>query len=204
MTYTDIPGWFDFQELYNEAAEKATNASVLVEVGCWRGRSLAFLAQRLKALGKHPRLFAVDTWAGSPGEDLMAAEVAELGGPQGLWLEFNDNMIGCGIRSMIIPMRMESAQAARFFAPDGTGPLPAHGEIEFCFIDAGHDLQSMRTDLAAWVPKMKPGGLIAGHDLYLQTVRQAVEEAFGTSWETRGSCWAKRIPEGTEALCIPA
>lgn len=57
--------------------------------------------------------------------------------------------------------------------------------LDFVYLDARHDYAAVLEDLAAWVPKVKPGGLIAGHD-YLDGhlpegefgVKRAVDEYF--------------------------
>jgi hypothetical protein len=36
--------------------------------------------------------------------------------------------------------------------------------LDFVYIDANHDLQNVVNDLYAWWPKVKMGGIIAGHD----------------------------------------
>ena len=38
------------------------------------------------------------------------------------------------------------------------------GCLDFCFIDADHTYDSVKEDLKAWLPKVKGGGLICGHD----------------------------------------
>lgn len=38
------------------------------------------------------------------------------------------------------------------------------GSLDFVYIDANHNLQSVIADLAAWSPKVRDGGIIAGHD----------------------------------------
>lgn len=68
-------------------------------------------------------------------------------------------------------------------------PLPSHeaamavpdGSLDFVFIDADHSYQGCKRDLEAWCPKVKPGGLLSGHD-YANTafedfgVTRAVDE----------------------------
>ena len=58
--------------------------------------------------------------------------------------------------------------------------------MDFVYIDARHDYESVLEDLDAWCPKMKPGGIIAGHDyvdgMFAQGdfgVKSAVDEFFG-------------------------
>ena len=36
--------------------------------------------------------------------------------------------------------------------------------LDFVFIDADHSYKGCKADLEAWLPKLKPGGLLAGHD----------------------------------------
>lgn len=63
--------------------------------------------------------------------------------------------------------------------------LPA-GCLDFVYLDARHDAQSVRRDLASWWPLVRPGGVIAGHDYLdgalpegLFGVRSAVDAFFG-------------------------
>lgn len=52
------------------------------------------------------------------------------------------------------------------------------GEVDFVFVDAGHDTHSVILDIQAWVGKIKPGGRLVGHDWNMKTVRDAVESMF--------------------------
>ena len=36
--------------------------------------------------------------------------------------------------------------------------------LDFVFIDADHKYESVRADILAWMPKVKKGGILAGHD----------------------------------------
>lgn len=38
--------------------------------------------------------------------------------------------------------------------------------LDFVFIDADHSYVAVRADLLAWVPKVRPGGIVSGHDYY--------------------------------------
>jgi predicted O-methyltransferase YrrM len=48
--------------------------------------------------------------------------------------------------------------------------------IDFVFIDAAHEYEFVKEDIAAWYPKVKPGGLFAGHDYNWTGVHKAVSE----------------------------
>jgi predicted O-methyltransferase YrrM len=38
--------------------------------------------------------------------------------------------------------------------------------LDFVFIDADHSYKSVKDDLLAWTPKVRPGGIVSGHDYY--------------------------------------
>lgn len=58
-------------------------------------------------------------------------------------------------RNRVTVMRMPSTEAAA---------LIDDASLDFVFIDAEHTEEAVREDIAAWYPKVKPGGLILGHD----------------------------------------
>lgn len=69
--------------------------------------------------------------------------------------------------------RMDSAAAAALF-PDRS--------LDFVYIDGDHSYEGCRRDIVAWAPKIRAGGVLAGHDYYNQPpfeVRKAVAETCG-------------------------
>ena len=38
------------------------------------------------------------------------------------------------------------------------------GSLDFVYIDANHDLLHVIEDITAWAPKVRPGGIVSGHD----------------------------------------
>jgi predicted O-methyltransferase YrrM len=53
----------------------------------------------------------------------------------------------------------------------------ADGSFDFVFIDGDHSVRAVLKDLDAYAPKVRKGGIIAGHDIGLSGVNMAV-----TSW----------------------
>lgn len=50
--------------------------------------------------------------------------------------------------------------------------------LDFIHFDAGHSYECVKQDFTAWIPKVKKGGIISGHDVLntMYGVRQALEE----------------------------
>ncbi len=54
-------------------------------------------------------------------------------------------------------------------------------ELDFCFIDAAHDYESVKADIIAWLPKVKPSGWLILHDFdnpNFPGVKKAMEDVF--------------------------
>jgi predicted O-methyltransferase YrrM len=48
--------------------------------------------------------------------------------------------------------------------------------LDFVFIDACHEYENVITDINAWLPKIRPGGLLCGHDKDMDGVKKATQE----------------------------
>ena len=169
-----IPGMFGFQGHYEAVAEEAPPGSVLVELGVFCGKSIAFLAERTRA--KRCRLFGVDTFLGSPefhtlGLNMNGRPWGEL--PVGVcaMLAVGDLAEAKALGDVTLIVS-DSAKAAKLF-PDES--------IFSVFIDAAHDADSVERDIRAWWPKLQPGGVMAGDDMSetFRGVREAVVRVFG-------------------------
>lgn len=73
-------------------------------------------------------------------------------------------------------LRMTSEKAA---------PLFADGSLDFVYVDGDHSYEMVKKDLELWWPKLKQGGIMAGHDFVCPPiedwpgVQQAVLEFAG-------------------------
>jgi hypothetical protein len=57
-------------------------------------------------------------------------------------------------------------------------------DFDLIFIDANHEYAEVKKDILAYLPKVRPGGILAGHDYapeipMFSGVKQAVDEIFG-------------------------
>jgi predicted O-methyltransferase YrrM len=68
----------------------------------------------------------------------------------------------------------------------------SHGEVDFCFIDASHVEEDVVRDIDEWWPKVKEGGVLAGHDYTWGSVKNATGafvKAHGLKLVVSGNCW---------------
>jgi SAM-dependent methyltransferase len=151
--------WFTYPELYTQAVQQFADGK-FVEVGSWKGRGAAFLGVEIFNSGKPIQLYCVDTWKGSIEHQDMDCIKNDS-----LYNEFINNTKP--IDSVITPLRMSSLEAAMQFEDNS---------IDFVFLDASHEYEDIKADIEAWYPKVKPGGLFAGHDYEWDGVRRAVDE----------------------------
>ena len=50
--------------------------------------------------------------------------------------------------------------------------------LDFVYIDADHSYEEVKKDIDLWLPKIRKGGIIGGHDMHLEDVQKAVAEKF--------------------------
>lgn len=148
--YQNIHGWFNFNELYLEMVNKFPSGSHFVEVGCWLGRSASYLGVEIINSGKDIKLDCVDMWD-IPNDSVLIQEQAVIKGT--LYFDFLHNIEP--LRHLIKTIRCDSAKAADFYADES---------LDFVYIDADHNYEPFKKDLEVWYPKVKKGGVFAGHD----------------------------------------
>jgi predicted O-methyltransferase YrrM len=174
-----LPGWMGRHSL-RWLAERAAASECLVEVGCWLGRSTKVMAHATKGV-----VYAVDTWQGTPAdteqhERLYASDVASMD----VYQRFTANLRREIQARKVVPVRMDSVSAAKMFADKGV-------RFDFVFVDADHSYAGCAGDIDAYLPLVRAGGVIAGHDYHPNWpgVLQAVDERFGAPQRGPGSIW---------------
>jgi predicted O-methyltransferase YrrM len=162
--YQKITGSFDFDDVYDKAVNDNSDGAIFVEVGCSWGKSAAYLGSRIKMSNKKIKLYAVDIWDSPEGWE----HLKDWNGTQPPTLDgFLQNMKNTGVDDIIEPIRITSVAASKLFADNS---------LDFVFIDANHELKYITEDLHSWYPKVKKGGIIAGHDYWY--VRGTVDAFF--------------------------
>jgi len=168
---TDGENWFTYPNLYKSIVNSAPDKAHFVEVGVWKGRSAAFLAVEIINSGKDIALDLVDTWEGGEEHWPLVEDIYEI---------CKNNLLP--VLPYVNMRRMDSLSAASTYEDKS---------LDFVFIDAAHDYENVKADIKAWLPKIKVGGYLAGHDYQTWPgVTQAVNEIFGEQNIDSGEyCW---------------
>jgi predicted O-methyltransferase YrrM len=172
--------WFTYPDLYRSMVYRFPDGANFVEVGSWKGRSACFMGVEIHNSGKRILMDCVDTFEGSDEHRDPANQNHDpvLSTRDGLYAEFLRNTRP--LRHLITPIRLASVDAASLYDDQS---------LDFVFIDAAHDYDSVLTDIAAWRGKVKPGGVLAGHDYsWCHDVRRAVDDSIPFVVESEG-CW---------------
>ena len=163
-----VPGFFTFPDFYEWVARNSGHVAWHgVEVGVYEGQSAAYLGvELLNRAGSRPtRLDLIDLFSGQQSHvDRVRAALAPVA-----------SVIGDIVMS-------DSVTAASRYADKS---------LDFVFIDAEHAYPYVSRDIDAWLPKVRKGGIISGHDFTLEFpgVIQAVTERF-SEWQVfRGVNW---------------
>jgi len=141
--------WFTYPEVYQEMVKRFPSGSKFVEIGSWKGKSSAFMAVEIANSGKQIDFYCVDTFEGSV-EHQNNPELPRL------YNIFKDNMKP--VEDYYQDMRMSSMEAVKKFQDES---------LDFVFIDGSHEYEDIKDDIKSWLPKVKKGGVLAGHDYYL-------------------------------------
>jgi predicted O-methyltransferase YrrM len=168
-THKEINGWFDYLDVYDFIISTIPDNGIFVECGAWLGASSSYLCDRAE---DRIKVFIVDTWKGSDDELTTTQKLATT---TDIYEIFIDNM---GDRKFTA-IRKPSIEAANDFQDESCDAV---------YIDMQHTYESVIQDLKAWYPKVKKGGYIAGHDVYLDGVNKAVKEFFGSYYDIIGKC----------------
>jgi predicted O-methyltransferase YrrM len=161
------------------------NHAGLAGAGAEIGVGSGMFSEIILAYSSITTLYSIDAWQAMPRNeyrdicnDTGVAHAARKRAAESRLARF-------GARSAI--MQCRSPEAAGLFAD---------ASLDFVYIDANHAYEAVRADLAAWWPKVRAGGIFAGHDYLNGTlpqgvfgVRQAVNEhAARTGAAVRTTC----------------
>jgi len=166
----EIQGWFNQyqQNVYDFLLSRTPETGTFVEIGAWLGKSSSYLVDNSGTR----RVIIIDSWQGSPNE---RGGNHHLATQTDIYEIFKENMGERKYESI----RGLSTEVASQFEDES---------LDTVFIDATHTYDAVKADIAAWLPKVKKGGILAGDD-YVDGwpgVIRAVKEVLPSHIEMQG------------------
>ena len=129
------------------------NAKGLTGEGAEIGVKHAQFSEYLLANWKGRILHSIDAWREFPQDDYVDVANLPQDDQERIFQNACKRLSPFGTRSNVI--RDLSVDAATRFKD---------GQLDFVYLDAAHDYQSVCDDLRAWHPKIRTGGILCGHD----------------------------------------
>ena len=135
----------EFPAFLNECGLTGTGAEIGVQEGIY--------SECILQNWKGKTLFSVDAWKNFDAGEYI--DISNRNDDEHILLYVNTTLRLRSFGERSIVWRMTSEQAA-FAMPDNT--------LDFCYIDADHRYEAAKQDIELWLPKVKSGGIICGHD----------------------------------------
>jgi len=157
--------WFTYQKFYTDIVSHFKDGSRFVEIGSWKGKSVAFLIVEIINSNKNIEVTCVDTFTGN---NYCSENETEI------YTTFKKNMKP--LEEYYKVLNMTSENASKLFANES---------LDFVFIDASHEYDDVKNDIKMWLPKVKHKGILSGHDYWQNSdptvnswigVKKAVDE----------------------------
>lgn len=155
--------WHDMGHLFNDLGFKKG-----VELGVYRG----MFTERLARRAPNTEFIGIDAWTSYPGY---------------IEYEKNDLENDAYLHAAEKLKSFKNVKLIKAWSLDGAKMFEDES-LDFVFIDANHNYENVVADIAAWSKKVRPGGIVSGHD-YLRFKRHR----FGVIEAVNGWCSAYDI-----------
>lgn len=146
-----IDGWMSENEL-KFLANQAASAQVIVELGCYKGRSTRALADNTTG-----RVYAVDPWNGI----YISNDGKTHSIKTDVYSDFYTNNKDHILSGRIVPMKCFSTELLVQFPQL---MFPGAPLVDFFFIDGDHREEIVTFDMELGFRMLRKGGILAGHD----------------------------------------
>ena len=128
-----------------------------VEIGAYSGEGTMILAKYFN------HVLAVDPWLNGYDINDRASQQTPM---KFVLAKFHENTKDLDNVSY---SQSKSLDALEFFKD---------GELDLVYVDGDHRYEAVLADLKGWLPKLRAGGVMAGHDWSMAAVKKALAEVF--------------------------
>jgi hypothetical protein len=171
----------DFGRFLNERELKRA----AVEIGTHRAQWTVQFMSRWAG----QKLWSVDCWSIPAGYERQA---------KFLWTD--DPTRYADYRQAVLETENDPRIILMKSTSQGAAPMFQDDVLDFVYLDGDHELPGFQNDLDLWWPKVKPGGILAGHDFICAT-RPAALDNWGRFIQPAVMALAER--EGLPVFLVP-
>lgn len=137
----------------------AARVGPLLEIGSYCGKSAVYLGAAAHSGGTV--LYSIDHHRGSEehqcGEEYHDPRVVDPGGRVDTLPQFLGTLHEAGLTGVVLPIVARSEELGRAWQEP----------VGLVFIDGGHAASQVAADYEAWAPHVRPAGLLAIHDVFV-------------------------------------
>lgn len=146
---------------------KPTQNMTMIEIGSYAGESTEIFANHFK------NIIAIDPFINDYDKNDLTCQYMELNKVYDVFIELINK------HSNITHIKKTSDEAILELK---------NTQVDFIYIDGLHTYEQVKKDIANYLPLIKKGGFIAGHDYHpvWQGVKDAIHESLGIPEETFG------------------
>lgn len=137
--WKEITGWFNYRKIYDLFIKECKKNDIIIELGSLNGKSTCYLSSRAKMARKGIKIVSIEK------------EISEKR------KEFNLNTTKAGVADIIYPISAVEEIAINNIKKES---------IFAIFIEENQTKESLLERIINWYPKISPGGVIAGSNLY--------------------------------------
>lgn len=121
----------------------ALELHVGAEIGTWHGE----YAEKFCQADPLHAIFVVDAWTPYEGYPDYRRQ----------------DTLTAAYNAAMVRLAPYNVKILRRFSVDAASLIPDKS-LDWLYLDANHGFEPLVADFAAWMPKLRPGGIIAGHD----------------------------------------
>lgn len=145
------------------------------EIGLRKGRTISFLLQHNSEL----TMYGVDLWGKAKDNKIDKYSEWDMTRMRGICMA---RLSKFGSRAVVY--EEDSVKASHRILD---------GFLDFVFIDGDHTEQGVERDIDAWLPNVRDGGILAGHDLHFPSVKSVVDRKFDNYRTAPDNVWWIRV-----------
>jgi len=152
----------EYNDLEMLVQKVQTKTMRIADVGCYSGYTTILFGTLANQFGGH--VWAIDNFKGTTHAFMIRRSHARFN----VKTILTKNIIEHDLQHAVNVIEKDSVDASKLFEDN---------YFDLVFIDADHSYEGVKKDIQAWLPKVKSGGILCGHDCEL-IIRNGIQDLY--------------------------